>query len=514
MNIFLSQMLGAMMNKSFGRFSSACLLAVFITISNGAISGQQPTKTPAASAQNGAPASTQGAQPVLERNVRAEMGFLASDALQGRGSGTGYERLAAEYIGSQFQQFGLEPAGDTLAPGTKGFVQRVSLETLKYKQPPVLRATGGGQTHNWQYGRDLLITFLTTPGAAGALQVIDADGAPAKGSVVAVRFAEGADRKQRQALMTRAFEAGAVAVVLPESETNKKAREAGDAKPPELPARFHSDASKGSAGQPSFVVLTMRQEAFAELAALPAGTGVEFGGETEATEIGATWNAVGVLRGSDPKATGETIILSAHLDHLGVGEPVNGDAIYNGADDDASGCIAVLELARALASGAKPLRTVYFVCFGSEEKGGFGARYFIEHSPVPLERIVANLEFEMIGRPDRKVPADTLWLTGYDRSNLGRELARQGARLVADPHPEQNFFQRSDNYTLALRGVVAHTVSSFGLHTDYHRPSDEAAKIDFKLMTSSIGSMIEPVRWLANSTFRPAWIPGGAPKRN
>jgi Zn-dependent M28 family amino/carboxypeptidase len=126
---------------------------------------------------------------------------------------------------------------------------------------------------------------------------------------------------------------------------------------------------------------------------------------------------------------------------------------------------------------------------------------------------VANLEFEMIGRPDRKVPADTLWLTGYDRSNLGQELARQGARLVADPHPEQNFFQRSDNYTLALRGVVAHTVSSFGLHTDYHRPS-EAAKIDFKLMTNSIGSMIEPARWLANSTFRPSWVPGGAPKRN
>jgi Zn-dependent M28 family amino/carboxypeptidase len=174
----------------------------------------------------------------------------------------------------------------------------------------------------------------------------------------------------------------------------------------------------------------------------------------------------------------------------------------------------VLELARALASGAKPLRTIYFVCFGSEEKGGFGAGYFIEHSPVPLERIVANLEFEMIGRPDQKVPADTLWLTGYDRSNLGPELARQGARLVADPHPEQNFFQRSDNYTLALRGVVAHTVSSFGLHADYHRPSDEVSKIDFKLMTSSIGSMIEPVRWLANSTFRPAWAPGRAPTRN
>jgi hypothetical protein len=444
------------------------------------------------------------------------MNFLASDALQGRGSATGYERIAAEYIGSQFFQFGLEPAGDADASGAKGFVQRVSLEALKYKEMPGLRATSGGQSHNWQYGRDLLIAFQTTPKAAGVLQVIDPDGTPAKGAVVVIKVAGDVDRRQRQELMSRAVRAGAVAVVLPEPESGRKMREAGNLKLPALPPRVHGATpdSGRTGGQPPFVVLSLGKESFDELAALPAGTRLEFGGETESAELGATWNAVGVLRGADPKAGGETIILSAHLDHLGIGEPVNGDAIYNGADDDASGCIAVLELARALASGPKPLRTIYFVCFGSEEKGGFGAGYFIDHSPVPLNSIVANIEFEMIGRPDQKVPPDTLWLTGYDRSNLGQELARQGARLVADPHPEQNFFQRSDNYTLALRGVVAHTVSSFGLHQDYHRPSDEASKIDFQLMTSSIGSMIGPVRWLANSAFRPAWVPGRAPTRN
>jgi len=120
----------------------------------------------------------------------------------------------------------------------------------------------------------------------------------------------------------------------------------------------------------------------------------------------------------------------------------------------------------------------------------------------------------MLGRPDAKVPPNTLWLTGYERSTLGPELARQGARLVADPHPEQNFFQRSDNYTLALRGVVAHTVSSFGLHPDYHRVTDDLSKIDFAFMTRSIDSMIQPIRWLANSTFRPAWLPGKQPTRN
>jgi Zn-dependent M28 family amino/carboxypeptidase len=207
-------------------------------------------------------------------------------------------------------------------------------------------------------------------------------------------------------------------------------------------------------------------------------------------------------------------MLSAHLDHLGVNEALSGDKIFNGADDDASGCVAVMELARALAAGRRPRRTVYFICFGSEERGGLGARYFVANLPVPLEQVVADITFEMLGRPDPKVAANTLWLTGYERSNLGPELARQGALLVADPHPEQNFFQRSDNYTLALRGIVAHTVSSFGLHSDYHRPSDDLSKIDFPFMIRSIDSMIKPIRWLANSAFKPAWLLRHGRKRN
>ena len=293
---------------------------------------------------------------IKEQNVRAELGFLASDAMQGRGSGTAYERIAAEYIGSQFRQFGLEPAGDTDNSGNTSFVQRVPLQS------------------------------------------------------------------------------------------------------------------------------------------------------------GATWNAIGFLRGTDP--AGDAIMLSAHLDHLGVNEALTGDdKIFNGADDDASGCVAVLELARVLAAGKRTRRTVYFIAFGSEERRGQGSRYFIDHSPVPLTKIVADLNFEMLGRPDAKVPPNTLWLTGFERSTLGPELARRGASLVADARPEQRFFQRSDNYALALQGVIAHTISSFGMHTDYHRPSDDLSKIDFPFMTRSLNSLVEPIKWLVNSTFRPAWVKGQAPTR-
>jgi Peptidase family M28 len=223
-----------------------------------------------------------------------------------------------------------------------------------------------------------------------------------------------------------------------------------------------------------------------------------------------TWNAIGILRGSDPGD--EVVLLTAHLDHLGIGPPnAAGDTIYNGADDDASGTAAVLALAHAFAAGPRLRRTVVFALFGSEEIGGFGNAAFVAHPPVPLASIVADLEFEMIGRPDPAIPSDSLWLTGFDRSNLGSELAKHGAPLLPDPHPKENFFGRSDNIALARQGIVAQTVSSFGLHKDYHQPSDELATIDFNHLTRAIDSMIEPIRWLANTTWRPAWNPGGRP---
>jgi aminopeptidase YwaD len=454
------------------------------------------------------PVLAQSKSAIREDNIRAELGFLASDAMQGRGSGTIYERIAAEYIGSQFRQFGLEPGGDTDSAGNKGFVQRVALESVKFTEPPVLTVTSGSNTQKWQQGRDFLVSFVMTPRISGNLQVVEPNGTFTKGAIVAIKLPEGANQQQRRDAMGKARMSGAAAVLILESEANQKTREAGNVRLPTIPARIG-----GQDDNDPFAVLTLRKDAFDVLTAMPAGAKVQFSGATEAGDSSSTWNAIGVLRGSDLRAGSEVIMLSAHLDHLGVNETLTGDKIFNGADDDASGVVAVLELARVLAAGERPRRTVYFVCFGSEERGGFGSQYFIANPPVPLTQIVADLTFEMLGRPDPKVAAGTLWLTGYERSNLGSELVKQGASLVADPHPDQSFFQRSDNYPLALRGVIAHTVSSFGLHADYHRPSDEVSKIDFPFMTRSLNSLVKPVQWLVNSNFRPAWHPGQAPTR-
>lgn len=223
-------------------------------------------------------------------------------------------------------------------------------------------------------------------------------------------------------------------------------------------------------------------------------------------------NVVGIIPGSDPALRDEVVLISAHYDHVGIGRPVNGDSIYNGADDDASGVVAVLEIARALKSGPAPKRTVVFLLATGEEVGLLGTRWFIDHPPVPLERVVANLEVEMIGRPDSLAGGPgKAWLTGYERSTMGEMLRDGGIPIVADPRPEQNFFMRSDNIAFAYRGIPAHTLSSFNLHEDYHRPSDEVDKVDFEHMARVIEAAIQATRLLTDGDV-PVWHPGGRPE--
>jgi Zn-dependent M28 family amino/carboxypeptidase len=219
------------------------------------------------------------------------------------------------------------------------------------------------------------------------------------------------------------------------------------------------------------------------------------------------------MPGSDPSLAGEHILIDAHYDHVGIGPVVAGDSVYNGADDDASGVVATLKTAEILVRGPRPRRTIYFAAMTAEESGLLGARWFVDHPPRPLSEMVANLEIEMIGRPDSLAGGfGKAWLTGYERSTMGDLLAAQGIPLVADPRPAQNFFQRSDNYQLALRGVVAHTLSSFNLHSDYHRPSDETDKVDPAHITEVIRATARAARLLADGV-KPEWKPGGRPER-
>ena len=429
---------------------------------------------------------------ITATGVRAHMDFLASDALNGRGSGSRDEWIAATYIASQLERFGLEPMGDA-----GSYLQTVELRRIEAVAPPTLSV---GSLH-LKHGNQMVVAALSAATVSGPLQAFHKQAALRKGAVLLVPDgieagvppeAQGAavilwreDPKLRPYWDT--FAANSITV--------------GPMRITGLPAPQSSE--------PSPTQIILNSDAYAALSALAEGTVVSIEAETKET-IGHTWNAIGKLTGSARAQRDQLILLSAHLDHLAARNSGD-DRIYNGADDDASGTIAVLTLAEALAKDPRPKRTLVFALFGSEEAGSYGAKYFIDRPTVPIEKLVANLEFEMIGRPDPKVAPHTLWLTGWPRSNLGPALAAHGARLVGDPRPEENFFTRSDNFTLAQRGVVAQTVSSYGMHSDYHQPSDDIAHIDFAHMTEAIQSMLEPIRWLADSTFTPEWNPGGRP---
>ncbi len=333
----------------------------------------------------------------------------------------------------------------------------------------------------------------------------DEDDPHPEGAIVLIL---GNNRKGQRAKASSLADKGAVAAIIAASAERAAQFEQHAKQLPTLPVRIEGEEASGLGSD--FNLLEASPEAAAKLKGLPENTTLNFDGPST-SEKKYTWNAVGILRGRDPSLQQTAVLLSAHLDHLGIGQPVNGDDIYNGADDDASGTSAVLELARVLGSGPKPRRTVIFALFGSEETGGQGSTYFLQHPPVPLKQIAVNLEFEMLGRADPAVSADTVWLTGWERSNLGPMLAARGAKLIGDPHPAQNFFARSDNYVLAKKGVVAQTVSSYGMHSDYHQPSDDVAHINFQHMDAAIGSLLHPVSWLVNSSFTPQWNEGGKP---
>ncbi|HEU4631776.1 MAG TPA: M20/M25/M40 family metallo-hydrolase [Gemmatimonadaceae bacterium] len=224
-------------------------------------------------------------------------------------------------------------------------------------------------------------------------------------------------------------------------------------------------------------------------------------------------NVLGVIPGSDPTLRDQVVLVDAHYDHLGMdaGRAVNGDSIFNGADDDASGVVAVIEIARALMAGPPPKRTVVFAATTGEEVGLLGTRWYIEHPAYPLDAMVANLEIEMIGRPDSLAGgAGKAWLTGYERSTMGDALAAAGVPIVADPRPDQRFFERSDNIAFARAGIPAHTLSTFNLHADYHTVDDEVERVDFPHMTRVIQAAVRAVRLLTDGP-KPEWKPGGRP---
>jgi Zn-dependent M28 family amino/carboxypeptidase len=234
-------------------------------------------------------------------------------------------------------------------------------------------------------------------------------------------------------------------------------------------------------------------------------------------------NIVARLEGSDPKLKSEYVAVSAHLDHLGIGAPINGDRIYNGAMDDASGVAAVLDIAHRIKNGPRPRRSILFAIFTAEEKGLLGSHYFAANPTVPKSDIVADLNFDM---PLPLWPLKMVYLPGETESTLGADAravgAGQGITVVPDPNPDRNVFIRADQYSFVREGVPSlfmkfgflKNTPEYQIEHDwranrYHSPSDdleqpgifkeEAVKLD--AYTAAIALHV------ANADKRPQWLP-------
>ena len=217
-------------------------------------------------------------------------------------------------------------------------------------------------------------------------------------------------------------------------------------------------------------------------------------------------NAVAILPGTDPALRDEYIVVSAHMDHVGVNSAHPKDSIWNGADDDASGTAGVLALAEAFAT-APTKRSIIFLTVSGEEHGLWGSAWFAANPPVPIGKIVANLNLDMIGRNWK----DSIVVIGQEHSDLGATLMKVaaahpelGITPIPDPWPQENFFGRSDHYNFARRGVPALFFFN-GTHEDYHQPSDSPDKIDAEKESRIVKLIYHVGVAVANATARPKW---------
>jgi len=449
----------------------------------------------AAAAQN----SNDKASAVCAACIRENLDYLAGPDLRGRGSGTIDEYHAAQYIAAQLKHYGLAPAAEN-----GEYIQTATIKTRAVTTAPILSFDSAGKNISWKHGNEFAAVQLPEPDISAPLQKLDltdpktSPGAVKTGAAVLFKVKPDATRQEVQSAISPFRASKAALLIVPEVAGAEAMFQRLGSQLPRAEKRI-GDTPAG----PDIILL--KSALAQQLWSMNDATVLKLRADVTAWTISHTWNVLAKIEGSTRKQ--QVILLSAHLDHLGMRD----GKMYPGADDDASGTVAVMELARALAKEKRPQRTLVFALFGSEEEGLLGSRYFLQQPPFPIHDVVANLNFEMIGRADAQVKPDELWLTGWERTNLGPELAAHGAQLVGDPHPEENFFMRSDNYALAKDGIVAQTVSSYGLHKDYHQPTDTLDKVDWQHLDSAIGSMIAPTDWLANSDFTPQWNEGQRP---
>jgi Zn-dependent M28 family amino/carboxypeptidase len=505
--------------------------------------------------------------------VKADVAFLSDDLLEGRETGSrGYE-IAARFVASRFASLGLVPMGDMAADGTRDWEQRITFQkTERADGPSGVAITGPNGTATFAHGVDSLVSlngnepsldvsaplvFVGYGIESDRFKLHDYAGLDVKGKIVVLLrgYPEGMPSEEgayfSRAKNQIAQEQGAIGVISIDTALSAKTRtfekrasmdsgvafswidKAGKVydEAPDIRAGAGlndrgAEALFAGSGQTLAKIRAVAARKGGSPKGLALRTSARIFGKSSSSRVTSP-NIVAMLPGSDPTLKSEYVVLSGHLDHLGIsaakpGEPADKDRINNGALDNAAGSATTLEVARVLSQDAvKPRRSVIFLISTGEERGLLGAGYFATNPAVPIEKIVGNVDLDM---PLLLYPFTDVIAFGADHSTLGQQVAQAVApmkvRLSPDPMPQENIFVRSDHYQFVKQGVPAvFFATGYGnggaakwdefLSKYYHSPADDMKQaINWRAGARFAEANYRVTRAMADGDTPPEWYQG------
>jgi hypothetical protein len=462
---------------------------------------------------------------------------IADDSMRGRATPSPELEQVAAYIADQFRSFGLKPGGDS---GT--FIQRYAIRRLRTDTTSFVMALGRGAHGHWTLGRDAFLAFGQPPAGPVTAPVVLVTGVPAdttrpfgatsvSGAIVIQVVRAALLGGGLLPIITKAAAGGARAWIAVSDPPGPRFAELARAS---LESQYDVPGVTDGGFLPISIyvvrdsaamdVLRAAGEDVAALLAPGTAPAVRaLPGFTATIDVrrsvvsaASAPNTIGVLEGSDPRLRHEYVFFTGHMDHIGVpssGEgcrPVGADSVCNGADDDGSGAIGVVELAQAFSRlEPRPRRSLVFMTVSGEERGLWGSSYYVGHPEVPLAATVADLNADMIGRN----PADSVMAIGKEQSSLGPLVDSVAVRhpelrlrVIGDTMPQERLFFRSDHFNFARKGVPILFFTT-GLHADYHRPTDSVEKIDAEQEARILRLIFYLGLEVANTSARPTWNP-------
>lgn len=461
---------------------------------------------------------------ITAANLKGDLSFLASDALEGRYTPSPGLEVAAEFIASQFRAAGLEAGGDQDYFQTAQMIDR-----RMGKVQSQMTVESGART-------------LQIP--ASSIAISEANQAGSFHGVPALVF------RARDPDLLKGADLAGKAVLAPAVDWRRVPNEQAESVFMKMRA-FDGAVSSGNAALE--IVVSGGQQPTARSSLIPAEDASRAmvpklvaaseellkwienpgaSGERRAVSVDfsapddrkvAVKNVIGILRGSDPQLKNTCVLLTAHYDHIGTKATADGEAnpearqnssdqIFNGANDDGSGTVSVIEIARALATlHPHAKRSIVFMTFFGEERGELGSKYYGKHPVFPIAKTVADINLEQVGRTDSTVgkQINNASLTGYDYSDVSRYLEaagrETGIKVYLDKSASDAYFTRSDNAALAEQGVPAHSLTVAFDFPDYHGVGDEWQKVDYDNMARVDRMVALGLRDIANSMRVPQW---------